>query len=113
MASSRPARRRRSYLSPRSTSLSEPSSPEAILGLLQLTDSLFPSGGFTHSYGLEQLVREGLVRSPEQVEAFVASLLLQSAATADAVAAVQAASAAAACDLPGILAADRALYRLK
>src|SRR3989442_14131696 len=33
----------------------------AFLALLQLTDGLFPAGGFAHSFGLETYVQEGRV----------------------------------------------------
>ena len=41
---------------------------QSLLALQQLTDSGFPSGAFTHSYGLEQLVREGRVKGADDVE---------------------------------------------
>jgi urease accessory protein len=46
-----------------------------LLALLQLNDSAFPSGAFTHSYGLEQLVRQVVVRDVRDVERFVTSVL--------------------------------------
>lgn len=86
---------------------------DSLLALLQLSDSAFPSGSFTHSYGLEQAAREGLVRSPEEVEAFVASVLRQSAAPSDAAASYRASIAASQADLDAVLALDRAYLRLK
>jgi urease accessory protein len=35
--------------------------------LLQLSDSAFPTGGYAHSYGFEQVVRLGLVRDAESM----------------------------------------------
>jgi urease accessory protein len=35
--------------------------------LLQVTDSAFPTGGYAHSYGFEQIVRFGLVRDAESM----------------------------------------------
>lgn len=86
---------------------------EPLLALLQLSDSGFPSGGFTHSFGLEQLTRERLVRTPADVERFVGSLLRQSFAPSDAPAAYAAAIACEAHDLSKLVETDRALYRLK
>jgi urease accessory protein len=36
-----------------------------LLTLLQINDSMFPIGGFTHSYGLESYVSQGLVHNVE------------------------------------------------
>jgi urease accessory protein len=88
-------------------------SNEALLALLQLSDSSFPSGTFTHSFGLEQLVRDGLVRTPEEVGAFVTSVLALSVATSDAIVARRALLAASEDDLDGIIEADRALHRTR
>ena len=66
------ARRPRRCRWRRSTSSSDDaprSRHAALLALLQISDSLFPSGGFAHSYGLEQLVREGIVRDAGGLEA--------------------------------------------
>ena len=90
-----------------------PDRATALLALLQLNDSLFPSGAFTHSYGLEQLAREGIVRTPADVERFVAATLAGSLATADAVTALRAFIAARENDLEAVIAADRALLRTK
>src|SRR4051794_35214282 len=38
------------------------------LGLLQITDSALPIGGYTHSWGLEAAIASGLVRDPEGLE---------------------------------------------
>jgi len=40
-------------------------------GLIQTTDTLFPSGGYAHSYGLEEQVSLGLIRSKEHLEEFL------------------------------------------
>lgn len=85
----------------------------SLLALLQLTDSGFPSGAFTHSYGLEQLVREGLVKGPADVERFVSSILSQSVAQLEAPAALEAAQSAADGDLKGVLEVDRRLLAIK
>jgi urease accessory protein len=86
---------------------------EPLLALLQLGDSAFPSGGFTHSYGLEQVLREGRLRGPAAVEAFVRSVLASGVATADAPAAHGTAVALALPDLAAVIEVDRALWRTK
>ena len=85
----------------------------SLLALLQLSDSGFPSGSFTHSLGMEQALNERLVSGVEQLEAFVRSIVLQSAATADARAASAACAAANRDDIHSIIEADQALYRTK
>jgi urease accessory protein len=39
--------------------------------LLQSNDTGYPSGGYAHSYGLEELVRVGVVKNPETLERFL------------------------------------------
>ena len=40
-------------------------------GLIQTTDTLFPSGGYAHSYGLEEMVALGKVQSKGDLEEFL------------------------------------------
>jgi urease accessory protein len=80
---------------------------------MQLGDSLFPSGAFAHSYGLEQLGREGVVRRPEELQRYVESLLRQTLAPCDAVAAVRGYEAAHDNGMASVIDADRALCRTK
>ena len=42
-----------------------------LLWLLQSNDTGYPSGGYAHSYGLEELVRVGVVKNPESLERFL------------------------------------------
>ena len=81
--------------------------------LLQLGDSMFPSGAFAHSYGLEQLAREHVVQTPDDLQRFVDSVLRQALAPCDAVAALRGFEAAKANDVASVLDADRALLRTK
>jgi urease accessory protein len=84
-----------------------------LLALLQISDSMFPSGMFTHSLGLEQLVREGLVRTPGDVEQFVSSVIEDATSRSDAVAAAQAAVHARRADLPALISLDHQLFAMK
>jgi urease accessory protein len=86
---------------------------ETLLALQQISDSAFPSGIFTHSLGLEQLARERVVSTLEEVERFVASTLVTSTTTSDAVATAQSARCASAGDLGGIIEIDRELFSMK
>jgi urease accessory protein len=65
----------------------------AWLAALQLADSLFPSGAFTQSHGLEALAADGLLANREALAAVIETSLRQRLATAD---------------LPALLAAHRA-----
>jgi urease accessory protein len=52
---------------------SAPLAPDAawILGLLQAGDSFYPTGSYAHSFGLEALVQEGVVRDRATLREFV------------------------------------------
>ena len=52
-----------------------PASTRSLVALLQLADSSFPIGAFAHSYGLEQLARDGMVEDAASLEAFVGSIV--------------------------------------
>jgi urease accessory protein len=69
----------------------------AWLSALQLADSLFPSGAFTQSHGLEVLAADGLLKNPEALAAVIEMTLRERLATAD---------------LPALLAAHRAAQAL-
>ena len=54
----------------------QPSSPSVlqpfwILGLLQAGDSFYPTGSYAHSFGLEALVQEGVVRDRATLREFI------------------------------------------
>ena len=58
----------------------------ALLRLLQLADSGFPSGAYTLSNGLETLVADGAIASAEDLAAFVRVHLLAKFARSDLIA---------------------------
>lgn len=58
----------------------------ALLHLLQLTDSAFPTGAFAHSFGLETYVAQGRVRTARALEEFVMNVLMHAIAPSDGVA---------------------------
>lgn len=88
---------------------------QALLALLQLADSAFPSGAYTLSGGLETLVEEGLVRSPDDVAGCIRSVLLGRAARGDLAALVAAHRSASESppDIESIVAIDRRLEATK
>jgi urease accessory protein len=47
-----------------------------LLGLLQAGDSLYPTGSYAHSFGLEGLVQEGVVHNRESLEMFLRCAVL-------------------------------------
>ena len=85
-------------------------SPDPLLGLLQLVDSGFPSGAFTLSHGLETLVADGVVRSPDDVAALLEVSLLDRLARGDLVVLLAVHRAA---DLDEVLDLDRRLATVK
>lgn len=84
-----------------------------LLALMQVNDSLFPSGVFTHSLGLEQLVREGTVRTAEDVVRFAESVVQHATSRSDAVAAAQSLVHAERKDLAALVELDHQLFAMK
>jgi urease accessory protein len=85
----------------------------AFLAALQLGDSLFPSGAFTQSSGLETLVADGEVTDAAGLRALLRSHLLHRLARADLPVLLAAHAAAAAGDIDTVLEADRLLTAVK
>lgn len=57
--------------------------PAWLLSLLQAGDSYYPTGSYAHSFGLEGLVQEGVVRDRETLRQFVFHSVLPSLRHAD------------------------------
>ncbi len=53
------------------------------MGLLQIADSLAPLGGYAHSYGLEGMAQQGVLRHGGDVRALLHTTILHSLASAD------------------------------
>ncbi len=53
-------------------------SPQDLLGLLQWCDSFFPAGGYAHSFGLEEAVRDGTVRDGDGLFRWIRAKLIYS-----------------------------------
>ena len=62
-------------------SMSESKNFEWLGGLIQTTDTLFPSGGYAHSYGLEEMVALNQVTSAKDLEEFLMQQILPSLET--------------------------------
>jgi len=54
-----------------------------VAALLQTTDSFYPTGAYAHSFGLEGLVQEGVVRDGTTLRAFVLEQALPALARTD------------------------------
>lgn len=83
------------------------------LSLLQFADGLFPSGGYAHSFGLEDYVQAGEIRDMAGVEAFVHAHLEGTAGPCDAVAVVAALALGERGDLDGCLSLDETLDAMR
>ena len=99
--------------------MSDPAAGDlALLGLLQLADTSFPSGAYTLSHGLETMVADGLVRTSVDVAEVLEVALVSRFARADLPALLWAHDAAARYELDGhalddLLAVDRQLRAVK
>jgi urease accessory protein len=80
-----------------------------LLSILQFSDSMFPSGAFTQSHGLEALVADGLLDGPDALRRTLEMNLLQRMASADLPALLAAHSA----DHAEVLAVDHRLSAVK
>jgi len=83
---------------------------DPLLGLLQLSDSGFPSGAYTLSHGLETLVADGAISSADDLAAFLRASLLDRLARSDLVVLLAVHGAA---DLGLVLEHDRRLSTVK
>lgn len=80
-------------------------SAKDLFSLLQWCDSFFPAGGYAHSFGLEEAVRDGTVRDGEGLFRSIRAKLIHAVFPGEAVLLRSAYEAAVRQDLPG-------LYRL-
>jgi urease accessory protein len=88
----------------------------AVLAMLQLADSFFPTGGYAHSLGLEGMVRQGQVRDEAELGEYLAGQLEWAVVPSDGVALLNAhrfARVAGSDDLDLIVAIDRRLFAMK
>lgn len=90
-----------------------PQTAQSLLGTLQLSDSLFPSGRYTLSHGLEMFVESGRVHDAASLEAVVSDYLVHSLGRCEAVAVAAAWKAAADDDLATAVDIDRHLHALR
>lgn len=79
---------------------------EDLLGIMQMSDSMFPAGTFAMSNGIESMHLAGDVATAGDLEGVLRSCLEHQTGPSDCSAAVQAHRHAARGDMPGILALD-------
>lgn len=60
------------------TNIEAPASAAWLVGLLQASDSFYPTGSYAHSFGLEGLVHEGVVRDRTTLREFLLRSVLPS-----------------------------------
>ncbi|MES2657504.1 MAG: urease accessory UreF family protein [Verrucomicrobiota bacterium] len=79
------------------------------LWLLQANDTAYPSGSYAHSFGLEELVESGVVKTPADLEKFLQSQILPALLTFEIPFFSRAHAAAVADDADTLLALDAEL----
>lgn len=79
------------------------------LWLLQANDTAYPSGSYAHSFGLEELVETGVVRTAADLGAYLERQVLPALLTFEIPFFVRAHASALADDIPGLLAIDAEL----
>ena len=79
------------------------------LWLLQANDTAYPSGAYAHSFGLEELVESGIVRTPADLEGFLAKQVLPALLTFEIPFFARAHAAAVSGDSDALLAFDSEL----
>jgi urease accessory protein len=79
---------------------------DPLLWLLQANDSAYPSGAYAHSFGLEEIVESGVVRSAADLEAFIEKQIIPALLTFEIPFFARAHAAANALDHDSLLAID-------
>lgn len=85
----------------------------ALLRGLRFVDSLFPSGGYAFSSGLEAAVQAGAVKNGTELHAYVSDMLQNGMGGREAVAVALAHDSSLDRDLAGIIEVDRELETMK
>lgn len=87
--------------------------PAQLLATLQMTDSLFPIGAFTHSAGLETYTQQGIVQDAASLQALLVTRLLHGAARSDMIAIHSAMAACQEHDMDELVGLDERLSAMK
>ena len=84
-------------------------SSDPILWLLQANDTAYPSGSYAHSFGLEELVESGVVKTSVDLEDFITRQIIPALLTFEIPHFVKAHTAAINSDISALLEIDREL----
>ena len=82
---------------------------DPLLWLLQTNDSAYPSGAYAHSFGLEEIVESGAVRTARDLEDFIEKQIIPALLTFEIPMFAKAHAAAVALDREALLALDTEL----
>lgn len=83
------------------------------ISIMQLSDSFFPTGLYTMSSGLETLFDEKKVRTFDEIQSFIETVISQQIGPSDCVALSNAYDLASSGDIAGIIKCDKTLYSMK
>lgn len=86
---------------------------ESLLGIMQLSDSFFPTGSYTMSNGLETLFYQNKIRSTKELQALIESYIRMQAGVTDCIALGNTIDAANADNIKSIMEIDQTLYAMK
>lgn len=85
----------------------------SLLQLLQIQDSAFPIGSYTHSYGMETYIQEDIIRTKEQLVEFCQVYVVQNLVYGDAILIQEAFHAAQARDVGRLIELDELCGAMK
>ena len=85
----------------------------SLLQGIRFIDTFFPSGGYAFSSGLEAAVQDGAVRNADDLSVYVKDLLMNAAATCEAIAVARAQGAGSKDDLSAAVETDGELDAMK
>ena len=83
------------------------------ISIMQLSDSFFPTGLYTMSSGLETLFDEKQVRTFDEIQSFIETVISQQVGPSDCVALSNAYDLASSGDITGVIKCDKTLYAMK
>ncbi len=83
------------------------------ISIMQLSDSFFPTGLYTMSSGLETLFDEKKVRTFDEIQSFIETIISQQIGPSDCVALSNAYDLASSGDIDGVVKCDKMLHSMK
>lgn len=83
------------------------------LHLIQINDSAFPTGGYSHSFGMETYIQEDVIRNEEDLKEFCDMYLRHNLASTDAILVKEAYHLAKKRDLQGLIHLENICHAIK